>query len=111
VNSCGPDTELIIPFHALLLTTLSKILSNHSSDPNMSDSSVSQKSSLESLRSLSPVPSIQSEPDALPPSVEGRMVWQGNELEPDQYIINLERAEVEAVRAAIVSFKCKSLLA
>lgn len=79
--------------------------------PNMSDSSLSQRSSLESLRSLSPVPSIQSEPDALPPSVEGRMVWQGNELEPNQYITNLERADVEAVRTAVLFFKCKSLLA
>jgi len=77
----------------------------------MSDSSLSQRSSLESLRSLSPVPSIQSEPDALPPSVEGRMVWQGNELEPNQYITNLERADIEAVRAAVLFFKCKSLLA
>ena len=77
----------------------------------MSDSSISQRSSLESLRSLSPVPSIQSEPDALPPSVGGRMVWQGNELEPNQYITNLERADVEAVRAAVLFFKCKSPLA
>lgn len=86
---------LTIHFHALLLTALGKILLNHSSDPNMSDS----------------VPSIQSEPDALPPSVEGRMVWQGNQLEPNQYITNLERADVEAVRAAVLFFKCKSLLA
>jgi len=75
----------------------------------MSDSSLSQRSSLESLRSLSPVPSIKSEPDALPPSVEGRMVWQGNELEPRQYITNLERADVEAVRAAVLFFKLLSL--
>jgi hypothetical protein len=38
------------------------------------------------------------------------MVWQGNELEPNQYITNLERADVEAVRAAVLFFKCKSLL-
>jgi hypothetical protein len=37
------------------------------------------------------------------------MVWQGNELEPRQYITNLERADVEAVRAAVLFFKLLSL--
>lgn len=110
VNSCGPKTKLTIYFHTLLLTA-QEIFVKPQQLSHMSDSSLSQKSSLESLRSLSPVLSIQSEPDALPPSVEGRMVWQGNELEPNQYITNLKRTEVEAVRAAVVFFKCKNLLA
>ena len=99
------------PLPCAILDSTGQNLAKPQQYPNMSDSSLSQRSSLESLRSLSPVPSIQSEPDALPPSVEGRMVWQGNELEPNQYITNLERADVEAVRAAVLFFKCKSLLA
>ncbi|OCL01899.1 hypothetical protein AOQ84DRAFT_393351 [Glonium stellatum] len=75
----------------------------------MSNSGLSERSSLESLRSLSSALSIQSEPDALPPPVEGPMVWQSNELQPSQYIVKLQPADVEAVRAAIVSFKLLGL--
>lgn len=67
--------------------------------------SVSSRSSFDSLRSASPAPSIQSEPERFPPFLDGPMVWKGKELSPEKYVIELTSAEVENVRAAVVGFK------
>ncbi|KAF2202114.1 hypothetical protein GQ43DRAFT_414294 [Delitschia confertaspora ATCC 74209] len=75
----------------------------------MSVSSLSQRSSWESLRSVSSAPSVHSEPDPFPPALAGPMVWQGKELDPKDYVIELEPAEVENVRAAVVGFKLLGL--
>lgn len=37
------------------------------------------------------------------------MVWSGTELNPDQYIVNLSRLEVDKIRAAVVGFKLQRL--
>lgn len=63
----------------------------------MSLSSLSEKSSFESLRFEGPPP--------LAPAVTGHMVWQGDELNPDEYVVQLNMYEVEMVRAAVISFK------
>lgn len=58
---------------------------------------------MESLRGSSPAPSILTVPDNLPPAVAGPMVWQGSELK--DYIVPLSTSEIEAIRAAVISFK------
>lgn len=73
----------------------------------MSVSSLSAKSSLDSLRSSS---SIESAPDRLAPAVEGPMAWKGVELNPAKYVLQLDSAAVAEVRSAVISFKRKSLL-
>ncbi|KAF2712041.1 Clavaminate synthase-like protein [Pleomassaria siparia CBS 279.74] len=71
----------------------------------MSTSSLSTKSSFDSLRSGSS--SIQSAPDLLPPAVKGPMVWEGFELK--DYILLLSPSEIEAVVAAVEGFKSMGL--
>ena len=68
----------------------------------MSVSSLSAKSSLDSLRSHS---SAQSAPDVLAPTVTGDMVWEGAELK--DYVNQLTNAEVEEIEAAVHHFKCR----
>ncbi|KAJ4297711.1 hypothetical protein N0V90_005606 [Kalmusia sp. IMI 367209] len=72
----------------------------------MSISSLSAKSSLESLRSHS---SIGSAPDQLAPSVEGPMVWKSAELDPSKYVVKLDAAAVAEIRSAVISFKLQRL--
>jgi hypothetical protein len=74
----------------------------------MSESSVSERPSLESLRSHTSFVSIQSHPDTLPPAITGRLVWNGSELAPEQYVVELRKEEIEDIRAAVISFKCKN---
>jgi hypothetical protein len=72
----------------------------------MSTSSISARSSLDSLRDSILAESIQSLPDALAPAVAGPMVWEGSELR--DYIVELDASEVQAIRSAIIHFKCES---
>lgn len=72
----------------------------------MSAHSLSPRSSTESFRSCS---STDSTPDKLAPALEGPMVWEGAELDPKQYVVELTRSEVENIRAAVVGFKLQRL--
>lgn len=63
----------------------------------MSDSSLSARSSFDSLRESSPTPST------LAPAVTGPMVWEGAELK--DYVLWLTSAEVDAIKAAVIHFK------
>ncbi|KAL5374153.1 hypothetical protein PMIN06_011970 [Paraphaeosphaeria minitans] len=72
----------------------------------MSVSSLSAKSSSESLRSIS---SWGSAPDKLAPSVEGSMVWKNSELDPTKYVVNLNATEVSQVRSAVISIKLQKI--
>ncbi|KAF2447070.1 Clavaminate synthase-like protein [Karstenula rhodostoma CBS 690.94] len=72
----------------------------------MSVSSLSAKSSAESLRSIS---SFGSAPDKLAPSVEGPMVWKNSELDPTKYVVNLTVAEVSEIRYAVISIKLQKM--
>lgn len=49
-----------------------------------------------------------SEPDKLMPAVAGPMVWEGTELNPQDYVVELLNSDIENIRAAVVSFKCES---
>ena len=73
----------------------------------MSDSDYTPRSSFESLRADSPAPS-HFEPDTLPPAMQGLQVWEGTEFDMEAAIVELTASEVESIRAAVVSFKCKS---
>ncbi|KAF2808899.1 Clavaminate synthase-like protein [Mytilinidion resinicola] len=75
----------------------------------MSDSSLSERPSLESLRSHASSNSVQSQPDTLPPAVTGRLAWEGSELAPEEYVVELETDEIENIRAAVISFKLLGL--
>ncbi|KAF2190759.1 Clavaminate synthase-like protein [Zopfia rhizophila CBS 207.26] len=75
----------------------------------MSISSLSERSSLESLRTGSPALSIQSEPEPLTPALEGKMVWEGGELDPINYVVQLQESEIENIRAAVIHFKMLNL--
>lgn len=46
-------------------------------------------------------------PDTLAPPVAGPMVWEGGELK--DYVLNLIPSDIDAIRAAIISFKLKGL--
>ncbi|KAF2116777.1 hypothetical protein BDV96DRAFT_490595 [Lophiotrema nucula] len=70
----------------------------------MSTSSYSPRSSLESLRADSPAPS-HFEPDFLAPQIQGPQVWEGSELDQKNAIVPLFPEDVDAVRAAVVSFR------
>ncbi|PSN63809.1 Clavaminate synthase-like protein [Corynespora cassiicola Philippines] len=72
----------------------------------MSTSSLSAKSSLESLRSSSSIATI---PDTLAPAVAGSMVWEGSELSPAKYIHHFNSSDIENIRAAVVYFKLLGL--
>lgn len=72
----------------------------------MSAHSLSAKSSTESLQSSSSGYSI---PDKLAPALSGPMVWEGAELDPTRYIVNLSKSEVDGIRAAVVGFKLQRL--
>lgn len=72
----------------------------------MSVSSLSAKSSVESLRSNS---SFGSTPDKLAPSVGGPMVWRNSELDPAKYVYSLSTAEVAEIRGAVIHFKLSGL--
>jgi hypothetical protein len=37
------------------------------------------------------------------------MVWEGAELDPSYYVIELLASEIENIRAAVVYFKCEFL--
>lgn len=71
----------------------------------MSESSLSAKSSLDSLREGSPAPSVGSVPDLLAPAVAGPMVWEGAGLK--DYIVCLDESEIQNIRAAVIHHKCK----
>ncbi|KAF2017332.1 taurine catabolism dioxygenase TauD [Aaosphaeria arxii CBS 175.79] len=66
-------------------------------------------SSMDSLRSASPAPSIESVPDRLAPAVFGPMVWDSSELDTDKYVVQLTRAEIDQIRAAVIHFKLTRL--
>ena len=66
---------------------------------------LSARSSTESMQSSS---SGISEPDKLMPAVAGPMVWEGTELNPQDYVVELLNSDIENIRAAVVSFKCES---
>ena len=42
------------------------------------------------------------------PAVAGPMVWEGTELNPQDYVVELLNSDIENIRAAVVSFKCES---
>ncbi|KAH8627910.1 hypothetical protein IG631_17678 [Alternaria alternata] len=69
----------------------------------MSSPTLSARSSFESLHSNSS--SIFSSPDKLAPAVTGPMVWQGDELNPVEYVVQLNDREIRDIRAAIIKFK------
>jgi hypothetical protein len=71
----------------------------------MSPPILSAKSSFESLHSNSS--SLFSSPDALAPAVTGPMVWQGDELNPAEYVVTLSDCDILNIRAAIIKFKRK----
>ncbi|CAE7024758.1 hypothetical protein P3342_005470 [Pyrenophora teres f. teres] len=73
----------------------------------MSSTTLSSRSSMESLQSNSS--SILSAPDKLAPAVVGPSVWQGDELNPAEYVIELDDREVLDIRAAIIKFKLTGL--
>ncbi|PVI06769.1 Clavaminate synthase-like protein [Periconia macrospinosa] len=72
----------------------------------MPKSVLSARSSVESLQSNATTHTI---PDTLAPAVAGPMVWEGDELDPAKYIINLRPSEVQNVRAAVIHFKLTGL--
>ena len=37
------------------------------------------------------------------------MVWEGQEMNPARYVVELTKSEIENIRAAVVAFKRKSL--
>lgn len=69
-----------------------------------SSPTLSAKSSNESLQSIV---SALSSPDKLAPALQGPMVWKGDELDPTQYIIQLDRREIQDIRAAVIKVKSK----
>jgi len=82
-------------------------ISKNETDPpfhNMSMSTLSPKSSIESLQSNW---STFSSPDKLAPAVAGPMVWEGNELDPAKYVITLSHREIQDIRAAVIKIKSK----
>jgi hypothetical protein len=86
-----------------LYPSFQNMLKMHSWVPNMPARMLSPRSSTESIRSSS---SGISEPDKLIPAVAGPMVWEGMELDPRDYVVELLKSEIENIRAAVVSFKC-----
>jgi hypothetical protein len=74
--------------------------------PEMLAHVLSARSSTESLQSSS---SGITEPDKLIPAVAGPMVWEGAKLDPQDYVVELLKPEIENIRAAVVSFKCRLL--
>ncbi|KAF1929362.1 Clavaminate synthase-like protein [Didymella exigua CBS 183.55] len=72
----------------------------------MSAHTLSPRSSTESLQSSSSTYSI---PDKLAPALSSPMAWEGAELDPAQYIVELSRSEVDNIRAAVVGFKLQRL--
>lgn len=72
----------------------------------MSVSSLSARSSVDSLRSIS---SLGSAPDKLAPSVDGPMVWRKSELDPTKYVCHLTTAEVAEIRLAVIHFRLSGL--
>jgi hypothetical protein len=70
----------------------------------MSQSTLSTRSSSESLQSTF---SVFSYPDKLAPAVAGPMVWQGDELDPTKYIIQLSDRDIQDIRAAVIKVKSK----
>ncbi|KAF1852075.1 Clavaminate synthase-like protein [Cucurbitaria berberidis CBS 394.84] len=68
----------------------------------MSTPSLSPRSSNESLQSTS---SAFSSPDKLSPTVTGPMVWEGAELTPTKYVIQLSNREIQDIRAAVIKVK------
>jgi len=71
----------------------------------MSLHSLSPKSSNESLPSRSS--STVSWPDKLAPAVHGAMVWEGGELDPSDYVLQLSEREIQDIRAAVIKVKSK----
>jgi hypothetical protein len=69
----------------------------------MSFPTLSARSSFESLHSNSS--SIISSPDKLAPAVTGPSVWQGDELNPAEYVVELDDGDIRNIRAAIIKFK------
>ncbi|KAF2272940.1 Clavaminate synthase-like protein [Westerdykella ornata] len=65
--------------------------------------SLNAGSSVESLRCSSPALSDISVPDTLPPAVSGPMVWEGSELK--DYVVHFTPSEIEAIEAAVLSFR------
>lgn len=72
----------------------------------MSAHSLSPRSSTESLLSISSEYSI---PDKFATALAGPMAWEGAELDPSQYIVNLSKIEIDNIRAAVVGFKLQRL--
>ncbi|CAO2650931.1 Nn.00g092280.m01.CDS01 [Neocucurbitaria sp. VM-36] len=68
----------------------------------MSTHMLTPKSSSESLQSTSSTFSV---PDKLSPAVTGPMVWEGDELNPAQYIVELSNHEIQDIRAAVIKVK------
>jgi hypothetical protein len=74
----------------------------------MSSYSIRSKASFESVSSESSQSTVISVPDRLPPTVDGPSVWRGTDLGTNDYVVYLSAADVEAVRAAVISFKCRT---
>lgn len=72
----------------------------------MSAYTLSPRSSIESLQSSS---SSYSVPDRLAPALSSPMAWEGTELDPKQYIVELSRSDIDNIRAAVVGFKLQRL--
>jgi hypothetical protein len=70
----------------------------------MTESSLSRPSSMESLISQFSLGSEHSVPDKFPLTLTGPLVWQGNDLKEEQYILQLSIEDVEAVKAAVTAF-------
>ncbi|KAF1831548.1 Clavaminate synthase-like protein [Decorospora gaudefroyi] len=68
----------------------------------MSSPALSYKSSSSSLQSST---SVLTAPDKLAPAVTGPRVWQGDELDPKKYVVELNNREVQDIRAAVIKVK------
>lgn len=72
--------------------------------------SLSRNGSSTSLISLYSSSSIELEPYGRPQLFQGAMVWNGEEMRPEHYIVTFSDKDVESVRTAVVHFKRKSPL-
>jgi hypothetical protein len=98
------DYKQIFTFE--LQSALQQIHIIYSWDQDMPTRALSARSSTESLQSSS---SELSAPDKLIPAAAGPMVWEGAKLDPRDYVLELLKPEIENIRAAVVSFKCRFL--
>lgn len=91
--------------HSVFSCREKKGFNNNLCPYNMSvKATLSPRSSTESLQSNY---SALSSPDKLAPAVTGPMVWEGSELDPAKYIVELDQREIQDIRAAVIKVKSK----